>query len=92
MIPSFPPASFFNLAGPDVIILAIILIFLLAFLAGGVALLVFVFGRSRKTAPPPLRPDASVDARLQQLEQLKQKNLISDAEYEEQRRRIISGD
>ena len=91
MTPSYLMASMFNLAGPDLIILAVILIFLVAFIGGGIALLVYVFGRSRKAAPPPLRPDASVDARLRELEQLKQKNLVSDAEYEEQRRRIISG-
>jgi hypothetical protein len=91
MTPSSLMASMFNLVGPDLIIIAVILIFLVAFVGGGIALLVYVFGRSRKAAPPPLPPDASVDARLRELEQLKQKNLISEAEYEEQRRRIISG-
>jgi hypothetical protein len=91
MTPSFPMASLYNLAGPDLIILAVILIFLLAFVGGGIALLVYVFGGSRKAAPPPLRPDASVEIRLRELEQLKQNNLVSEAEYEEQRRRIISG-
>ena len=91
MIASYLMASLFNLAGPDLIIIAVILIFLVAFVGGGIALLVYVFGRSRKATPPPLRPDASVDARLRELEELKQKNLVSDAEYEEQRRRIISG-
>jgi hypothetical protein len=84
-------ASLFNLAGPDLIIILMILVFLAAAVIGLVVIVMSLNRRKPTQPPPPLPTPASVTDRLQQLEHLKQQNLISDSEYEEQRRRIISG-
>jgi hypothetical protein len=86
-------ASLFNLVGPELIIITLLIL-------GFVAALIFVdclFSRPSRgrdetgpPSPPPLSPTPSVGERLRHLDGLRQQNLVSEAEYEEQRRRIIS--
>jgi hypothetical protein len=90
-----PLGSLYNLAGPDLIIILVILVLLAAPLAGLV--LLFQFLGQRKSAPPqaassippPLPAQLSIAARIRQLDQLKEQNLITQAEYDEQRGKII---
>lgn len=82
-------ASLFNLAGPDLLIILI-----MAF--GAIAVIgVLIMGgsfisRRSSQPPPPIPPVGSASDRLRQLDELKQKGSISDAEYEEQRHRILN--
>lgn len=85
-------ASLFNLAGPDLLIILIIFAIIgipIFLVLGGV----FSSGRSSSAPPPPAPPQPpripSTSERLQRLDQLKQQGLITDVEYEEQRRRIL---
>ena len=79
-------SSFGNLFGPDAIIIFLILLILGVPTIGVIALVLYLC-RRESTKRPPL----TTAERLHELELLKQQNLVSDAEYEEQRRRIISG-
>ncbi len=85
-------ASLFNLAGPDLISI----FFILLMLGGGLFVVLMISGNlfgsggSRGSVGPPPIPDQSVEARLRRIDDLKAKGLVSDAEYEEQRRRILS--
>ena len=83
-------ASLFNLAGPDFIIILVIFI-LMGVPLIPIVLLVMYLSHRKSAQPPPLPTAASVADRLQKLENLKQQKLVSDTEYEEQRRKIISG-
>ena len=84
-------ASVFNLAGPDLIIILMILVLLGVPAAGVIVLLIYLNSRKSAATPPPLPTTASAAERLQQLEKLREQKLVSDVEYEEQRRRIVSG-
>lgn len=79
--------SFFgNLFGPDTIF-----IFLILFILGAPTIGVIMFALYLCRRDSASRSQPTTTERLQQLELLKQQSLISDAEYEEQRQRIISG-
>lgn len=99
-VPTPVVASILNLAGPDLII--ILLILALLGIPIGIVIVMVLTGRgafsTRKntspSAPPPMVPPpvprpASVSERLEQLNLLREKNLITQEEFEEQRRRII---
>jgi predicted membrane protein len=86
--------SLFNLAGPDLIIIFLILGMLVAAVLAVVGIVVFVTRRGRRptpNSPPPLPVATSCADRIEQLDELRKKQLISELEYEEQRRRILSG-
>lgn len=78
-------SSFGNLFGPDTLIIFLFLLIIGAPVIGVIALVVYLCSRDSTRRP------LTTTERLQQLELLKQQGLISDAEYEEQRRQIISG-
>jgi hypothetical protein len=91
---TLPLASFFNLAGPDLIIILFIL-FMLGLPIGCVLYARGYLGGNARSAPrspspsgPP--PIPSVADRLQKLELLRQQGHISEVEYEEQRQRILN--
>jgi hypothetical protein len=67
----------------------LVLLIGLAFFAGGIALVVWLcvrVARKPNTAAVP----ASTQQRLQQLEELREKGLLSGAEYQQQRGAIVS--
>jgi hypothetical protein len=81
-------SSIVNLAGPDLLIIFVILAMLGVPIAGIILLVSYLTGRKQH---PPASPTATPSSeRLQQLEQLRQQKLITDAEYEATRRRILS--
>jgi hypothetical protein len=86
MTESLVIASLVNLAGPDLILLFFFVLIPFGAVGGLVLLVVFLLAKW-KAAPPPF---STTEARLRELGELKQRNVISEAEYEEQRRRILS--
>ena len=85
-------ASMLNIAGPDMMIL-LLLLFVLAPLSVGLVLLVIYLVRRTAASRPPEPPTESLTTeRLHQLEHLRRQKLVSEAEYEEQKRRIMTGD
>ncbi|MEA3189096.1 MAG: hypothetical protein QOD99_2926 [Chthoniobacter sp.] len=85
MIACLPLANFYNLAGPDLIVIFFVLAFWFGLIAGIVLLVRFLVRRKtddRATNKP--------EQRLQQLESLRSSGSITDSEYQEQRRRILS--
>jgi hypothetical protein len=81
--------SILNLAGPDLMI--ILLVFgMMAVVVGFVVSLTRGARRPPASSPPTLPVATSCADRIRQLDELRQKQLISDSEYEEQRRRILS--
>ena len=79
----------------------IIVLFILGIPAAIIGLIVWLLVRASKrpvapasvAAPPPLPASArsSVESRLQELTDLKDKGLITDTEYEQQRASILRG-
>lgn len=80
-------AAFGNLFGPDVIMIALLLVFFVGPVVGVIIGIVYLCRRKSAQRPPPL----PASERLRELDLMKEQNLISAAEHEEQRRRIISG-
>lgn len=90
LLPSLAFSS--NLIGGDGLIILLVLLFMAAPVVGIVLLVTYLSRRKSGHVLPPPMPVASAPAeRMQQLELLKQQNLVSEGEYEEQRRRILAG-
>ncbi|MGH8052898.1 MAG: SHOCT domain-containing protein [Stenotrophomonas sp.] len=68
----------------------LVLLFLFAVLVGGIGGIVWLVSRAAKSSPRPAA-SSTTESRLQQLEVLKTKGLISEAEYAQQRAAIVSG-
>jgi len=75
--------------GMPEIIMIFIVIFLLAVPVGGVIALVWYFF-SRKRPPQFPQGPKSVQERLSEIDDLRSRNLISEAEHEEKRKQILS--
>ncbi len=72
------------------IVMILIMLLMLAVPVGVVLALVWYFTMRKK--PPQLTPmAASPQQRLLEIDELRSKGLISEAEYEEGRRRILGG-
>lgn len=90
---SSPIASLFNLAGPDLIIIFLIL----AVPVAGMVILFMVVrrpadkatSRSSPGAPPPLPTKRTIAERVRELDRYRVENPMSDAEYEEKRTQIF---
>ena len=81
------------IGGPELIILLII--GFLLFIPVAIIICVALYF-NRKSSPPTPSPipstvEPSIQARLEELESLKSRNLISESEYEEKRKEILSG-
>lgn len=79
-------ASIFNLGGPDLIIIVVILAFWVAVI-GGIVLLVRFLTRRNSTGEANT---STPQTRLEQIQALRSSGAINDLEYEEQRKRILS--
>jgi hypothetical protein len=83
-------ASLSNLAGPDLIVIFLIL----SVFGGGplvaIILLVRYLNRKRPVTEAGLSTIVQVEERIRKLDELKVKGRITSAEYESQRQRIIS--
>jgi len=74
-------------------IMIFVMLILLAIPAGIVIALVWYFS-SRSRPPQMIQPPQvpkSIQERLSEIDGLRSRNLISEAEYEEKRRQILSG-
>lgn len=71
---------------PEMIVILIVGLLVLG-LPALIAIGVLLYTR-RNSTPPPTLP-ASRETRLAELDSLRQKNLITEAEHEEQRKRIL---
>ena len=81
------------IGGPEIIMILVVLFLLVI---PGALIVAVVLYLNRKKTPPPIPPAQSADpqstqARLLELDSLKSQNLISEAEYEEERKRILGG-
>ena len=85
MSTSLSLASFSNLAGPDLIIIFFVLAFWGGIIAGIVFLVRFFTRRNATT-----NTNATPEQRLQRLDSLRSSGSITESEYQEQRRRILS--
>jgi len=75
------------IGGPELIMILVVLV-LLAIPIATVVILVTYFGSRNK--PSQLNtPPASVQSRLAEIDALKSKNVITEMEYEEKRKKII---
>ena len=87
------PLAFLGpIGGPEIIMIFIVLVFL----AIPICLIYFLVRYftakgGPSTLPPLSSPQASTQARLQELDHLKSQNLISESEYEEKRQQILGG-
>jgi hypothetical protein len=84
-------AAMFNLAGPDLLVIFLVLLLTAAPVIGIVALVYYLGRRNSPPRPPPLQHVRPAAERLAELDRLKEQSLLSEAEYGEQRRKIISG-
>lgn len=83
MSESIVVGSLYNLAGPDLIAIFLVLAFWAVPIAAVVVLIRWLKRRSGRHAPTP-------GQRLQTLESLRQSGAITEDEYREQRQRIVS--
>lgn len=74
---------------PEIIMIFVALVLLAIPVAIAIGL-IFYFNSRGRSAPLPAQA-RHTQARLLELDALKAKNLITDAEYEEKRRRLIDG-
>lgn len=72
------------------IVMIVIVMFVLAVPAVIVIALVWYFTSRRKSAQPPQAP-RGIPERLAELDGLRARNLITEAEYDERRRQILAG-
>lgn len=75
---------------PEMIVILIVGLMVLG-LPALIAIGIIVYSRRNGGPPsaPPPSPIASRESRLLELEALREKNLVSDAEFQEQRKRIL---
>ena len=86
--PSAPLAFLGPIGGPEMIILFFL------FVGAIIAVIVMASRKSTRTDQPPLPQGhavADTEGRLRELDGLKAKGLISEAEHAEKRRQIING-
>ena len=76
---------------PEMIVILIVGLLVLG-LPALIAIGIIVYSRRNSNpppAPPPAPPLASRESRLLELEALRAKNLVSETEFQEQRKRIL---
>ena len=73
------------IGGPEMIVILVILLFM----AATVLLVFYLVKTISKPKPPALPPQASPQEKLLSLDSLLKEKLISEAEYEQQRRAIL---
>lgn len=74
---------------PEIIMILIVGIIVLGIPAVIALVVIFATRRNNGPTPPQNPPLVDRESRLLELESLKDKNLISDPEYQEQRKRIL---
>lgn len=74
---------------PEIIMIFLILFILFVTMGGGIALVWYLSSRRK----PPQLPQGpkSVQERLSELDDLRSRHLISEAEHEEKRKQILGG-
>lgn len=80
-----------SLGTPEIILIFVVLIMLA--IPIGIAIAVVWYFASRRKQPQPIRPPQlpkGNQERLSEIEELRSRNLISESEYEEKRRQILS--
>lgn len=91
--PMLPPTAFFGpIGGPEIIMILVVLFLLAVPVVIVVAVLMMSNSRNKGPLPPmPPPPLPSVESRLAEIDSLRARNLISEAEHEEKRKQIIGG-
>lgn len=75
---------------PEIIVLLIVGLLVLG-LPALIAIGILLYSRKNSAPPPPPPPSPNRESRLAELDSLREKNLISETEHQEQRKRILEG-
>lgn len=73
---------------PEIIVIFIVGLLVLG-LPALIAIGILLYARRNSAPPPPPPPSSDRESRLMELDSLREKNLISESEHQEQRKRIL---
>ncbi|MBG7607706.1 MAG: hypothetical protein IZT59_06740 [Verrucomicrobia bacterium] len=82
------PFFFGPIGGPEIIVILIVLLLLLAVPVIIIIVVLKLSSRSSKNPQPPLLPQTTKE-RIEALDDLKNRNLVSESEHEEKRKELL---